>query len=62
MCHRNLFKLIKQELNVHFLVSINKNEIEVMDYMTLITAMLLLFYKKANNIGHKTAKKNSSWS
>ena len=30
---------------------------EVMIYMTLIVAMLILIYKKANNIGYKTAKR-----
>lgn len=29
-------------------------------YMTLIVAVLLLMYKKANNIGYKTAKKRLS--
>lgn len=28
-----------------------------MIYMTLIVAMLILIYKKANNIGYKTAKR-----
>lgn len=44
------FRFLKQELRLDHLVSINKNGIEVMIYMTLITAMLLLIYKKANNI------------
>lgn len=51
------FRFIKQELNVSHLVSLNKNGIEVIIYMTLIVAMLLLIYKKANNIGYKTAKR-----
>jgi transposase len=51
------FRFIKQELNVSHLVSLNKNGIEVMLYMTLIVAMLILIYKKANNIGYKTAKR-----
>lgn len=51
------FRFIKQELNVSHLVSLSKNGIEVMVYMTLIAAMLLLIYKKANNIGYKTAKR-----
>ena len=51
------FRFIKQELNVSHLVSLNKNGIEVMMYMTLIVAMLILIYKKANNIGYKTAKR-----
>lgn len=51
------FRFIKQELNVSHLVSLNKNGIEVMMYMTLIVAMIILIYKKANNIGYKTAKR-----
>ena len=51
---------IKQELNVSHLVSLNKNGIEVMLYMTLIVAMLILIYKKANKIGYKTAKRRLS--
>lgn len=51
------FRFIKQELNVSHLVSLSKNGIEVMIYMTLIVAMLLLVYKKANNLGYKTAKR-----
>jgi hypothetical protein len=51
------FRFIKQELNVSHLVSLNKNGIQVMLYMTLIVAMLILIYKHANNIGYKTAKR-----
>lgn len=51
------FRFIKQELNVSHLVSLNKNGIEVILYMTLIVAMLILIYKKANKIGYKTAKR-----
>lgn len=51
------FRFIKQELNVSHLVSLSKNGIEVMVYMTLIVAMLILIYKKANNLGYKTAKR-----
>ena len=51
------FRFIKQELNISHLVSLNKNGIEVMLYMTLIVAMLILIYKHANNIGYKTAKR-----
>ena len=51
------FRFIKQELNVSHLVSLNKNGIEVMLYMTLIVAMLILIYKKANKLGYKTAKR-----
>lgn len=51
------FRFLKQELNLSHLVSMNKNGIEVMIYMTMIAAMLLLIYKKANNLGYKTAKR-----
>jgi hypothetical protein len=51
------FRFIKQELNVSHLVSLNKNGIEVILYMTLIVAMLVLIYKHANDIGYKTAKR-----
>jgi len=51
------FRFIKQELNVSHLVSLNRNGIQVMMYMTLIVAMLILIYKKINNIGYKTAKR-----
>ena len=51
------FRFIKQELNVSHLVSLNKNGMQVMFYVTMIVAMLVLIYKKANNIGYKTAKR-----
>jgi hypothetical protein len=51
------FRFLKQELNLSHLVSLNKNGIEVMVYMTMIASMLLLIYKKANNLGYKTAKR-----
>lgn len=54
------FRFIKQELNVSHLISLNKNGIEVMLYMTLIVAMLVLIYKHANDIGYKTAKRRFS--
>lgn len=54
------FRFLKQELNVSHLVSLNKNGMQVMLYMTLITAMMVLMYKKANNIGYKTAKRRFS--
>lgn len=51
------FRFLKQELNVSHLVSLNKNGMQVILYMTLIVAMMVLIYKKANNIGYKTAKR-----
>ncbi len=51
------FRFIKQELNTSHLVSFNRNGMEVMLYMSLIVSMLVLIYKRANNIGYKTAKR-----
>jgi len=51
------FRFMKQELNLSHLISLNKNGIEVMIYMTMIASMLLLIYKKANSLGYKTAKR-----
>lgn len=51
------FRFLKQELNLSHLVSLNKNGVEVMVYMTMIAAMFLLIYKKTNNLGYKTAKR-----
>ena len=51
------FRFLKQELNVSHLVSMNKNGMQVILYMTLIAAMMVLIYKKANNVGYKTAKR-----
>lgn len=51
------FRFIKQELNASHLLSLNKNGIEVILYMTLIVAMFILIYKHANELGYKTAKR-----
>ncbi|MCL1689425.1 IS4 family transposase [Elizabethkingia anophelis] len=51
------FRFLKQELNLSHFVSLNKNGIQVILYMTMIVAMMVLIYKKANNIGYKTAKR-----
>lgn len=51
------FRFLKQELNVSHLVSLNKNGIAVLLYMTMIVAMLVLIYKKANKLGYKTARR-----
>ena len=42
------------------MVSLNKNGMQVMIYMTMIVAMLILIYKKENNVGYKTAKRRFS--
>ncbi len=49
------FRFIKQELNFSHFLSLNENGIQVVLYMTLITAMLVMIYKKVNEIGYKTA-------
>lgn len=51
------FRFLKQELNLSHLVSLNKNGIQIILYMTLIVAMMVLMYKKANNLSYKTAKR-----
>jgi len=51
------FRFLKQELNMSHLVSLNKNGLQVMLYMTLITSMLILIYKKGNKQGYKTSKR-----
>ena len=51
------FKFLKQHLNLTHLVSRNENAIKVIVYMTMIVAILVLAYKKLNNIkGFKIAK------
>jgi len=51
------FRFIKQELNFTHLISVNRNGIKILLYMTLILAMLILIYKKINEFGYKTAKR-----
>jgi hypothetical protein len=51
------FRFLKQELSFSHLISLKRNGIEVMLYMTLIAAMLIMIYKKENGIGFKTAKR-----
>lgn len=51
------FKFLKQELNISHLVSRDLNGIKVMMYMTLITAILIIVYRKLNNLSsYKIAK------
>lgn len=51
------FRFIKQELNASHFLSVSDNGIKVMLYMTMIASMLLLLYKKLNELGYKTAKR-----
>jgi hypothetical protein len=54
------FRFIKQELNASHFLSVSDNGIKVMLYMTMIASMLLLLYKKINDLGYKTAKRRFS--
>lgn len=49
------FRFIKQELNFSHFVSTKSNGIKNILYLTLILSILILIYKKVNNIGYKTA-------
>ena len=49
------FRFLKQELNFNHFTSTSINGIKVMMYVTLITSMLVMIYKKWNNVGYKTA-------
>lgn len=44
-------------MNLSHLVSMNKNGIEVILYMTLIVVMLILIYKHRNNTGYKAVRR-----
>jgi hypothetical protein len=51
------FRFLKQEMNFKHFLSYNENGIKVMVYMTLIAAMLIMIYKKQNEISsYKRAK------
>lgn len=50
------FRFLKQELSFSHLLSTNENGLKVVLYMTLITAMLVMIYKKRNGIGYSRAK------
>lgn len=49
------FRFIKQELNFKHMFTTKINGLEIMLYMTMIVAMLILIFKKANNLGYKIA-------
>lgn len=51
------FKFLKQEMSFSHLLSRTENGIKVMLYMTMIAAMLVLIYRKTNEMkGYKLAK------
>ena len=49
------FRFLKQELNFKHIFSTKVNGLKIMLYMTMIVSMLILVYKKANNLGYKLA-------
>ena len=49
------FRFLKQELNLSHITSTSENGMQVMLYMTMITSMLVLVYKRLNQVGYKTA-------
>jgi Transposase DDE domain/Domain of unknown function (DUF4372) len=49
------FRFLKQELNLKHIFSTKINGLQIMLYMTMIVSMLILVYKKANNLGYKLA-------
>jgi len=51
------FRFVKQELSFSHFMSTNENGIKIILYMTLILSMLILIYKRLNNLGFKTAKR-----
>ena len=51
----NIFRFLKQELNFSHITSTSENGMQVMLYMTMITSMLVLIYKRINKVGYKTA-------
>ncbi|MGE5449413.1 MAG: IS4 family transposase [Bacteroidales bacterium] len=49
------FRFLKQELNLSHITSTSENGMQVMLYMTMICSMLVLIYKRVNQVGYKTA-------
>lgn len=50
------FKFLKQNLSFSHFISTSPNGIKVILYMTLITAMLIMIYKRENNLYYSEAK------
>lgn len=50
------FKFIKQNLDFSHIISTSANGLQVMMYMTMIAAMMVLIYGKASGVGFRTAK------
>lgn len=54
-------RFLKQELNFAHLTSTSENGMMIMMYMTMIASMLVLTYKRLNNVGYKTAVRRISF-
>ncbi|MFH0841632.1 MAG: IS4 family transposase [Bacteroidota bacterium] len=54
-------RFLKQELNFSHLTSTSENGMMIMMYMTMIASILVLTYKRINNIGYKTAVRRISF-
>jgi hypothetical protein len=55
------FRFLKQELNFAHITSTSENGMMVMMYMTMIASMLVLTYKRINNVGYKTSVRRISF-
>ena len=55
------FRFLKQELNLSHLTSTSENGMMIIMYMTMIASMLVLTYKRINNVGYKTAVRRVSF-
>lgn len=49
------FRFLKQELNLSHITSTSPNGMQVMLYMTMMSSILVLIYKRLNQVGYKTA-------
>ena len=50
------YRFLKQELNFSHFLSVNENGLRIILYMTLITAVLVMIYKRRNDLGYSEAK------
>ncbi|MGE5394650.1 MAG: IS4 family transposase [Candidatus Saccharibacteria bacterium] len=55
------FRFLKQELNLSHITSTSENGMQVMLYMTMICSMLVLVYKRVNQVGYKTAVRRTAF-
>lgn len=55
------FRFLKQELNFAHITSTSENGMMIMMYMTMIASMLVLTYKRINNVGYKTSVRRISF-